>query len=238
MSEPRRAELLDWARRSDGLIVEDDYDAEFNLGTAQVGALQPRDPARIIYLGTSSKILSPALRLGWIVAPARLSEELASTRPGFDLGVSVIEQLAMVYLMSTGKLDRHLRRTRRTYDRRRSLVISALHAAVPDARISGAGAGPHLIASLPHDVSESRVVAEAARRSVGVFGLGHYRIGRPSRCSGSLVSGLREPERHRYHLRRRTHRRIHPRRTSPGPSARRSRPLTGLRIVYATGESS
>jgi GntR family transcriptional regulator/MocR family aminotransferase len=189
MSEDRRTELLDWATRTGGLVVEDDYDAEFNLGTAQVGALQSHDPARVIYLGTTSKILSPALRLGWIVAPPAVSAELAKARPGFDLGISVIEQLAMAHLMSTGKLDRHLRRTRQMYDRRRNLLIGALRAAVPDAQIKGARAGLHLIAVLPRDVDESNVVAEAARRSVGVFGLGYYRIGRSRPGPGALVLG-------------------------------------------------
>jgi GntR family transcriptional regulator/MocR family aminotransferase len=189
MSPSRRAELLDWAARTDGLVVEDDYDAEFNLGTAQIGALQMLDPSRVIYLGTTSKILSPALRLGWVVAPPAVSAELDRARPGVDLGISVIEQQAMAHLMSTGKLDRHLRQTRQMYNRRRNLLVSALRACIPDAQIMGARAGLHLIARLPPDVDESRVVAEAAKRSVGVFGLGYYRIGRPRSAPGALVLG-------------------------------------------------
>ena len=189
MSESRRAELIDWARSSHGFIVEDDYDAEFNLGRVHIGALQSHDPQHVVYLGTSSKILSPALRLGWIVAPAAIESTLAAQRPGFDLGVSVLEQLALAHLMSTGKLDRHLRRTRQTYDRRRRLLIGALSAALPQITITGAPTGLHLIATLPAGVDENDVVAEASRRSVGVFGLGYYQIRRNQRRPGALVLG-------------------------------------------------
>ena len=101
----------------------------------------------------------------------------------------VIEQHAMAHLMSTGKLDRHLRQTRQMYNRRRNLLVSALRAYVPEAQIMGARAGLHLIARLPPDVEENRVVADAAKRSVGVFGLGYYRIGRPRSAPGALVLG-------------------------------------------------
>lgn len=189
LSTARRENLLRWAATTHGLIVEDDYDAEFNLGAAQVGSLQPSDPERIVYLGTTSKILSPTLRLGWLAAPSVLSASLNDMRESVDLGVSVIEQLSMAYLMSTGKLDRHLRQTRKIYDRRRNLLIEALRARLPHTKISGARAGLHIIASLPSDVVESEVVAELARRSVGVYGVGFYRIGRPRRPGGALVLG-------------------------------------------------
>lgn len=189
MSESRRAELIDWVRNTRGFIVEDDYDAEFNLGRVHIGALQSHEPQHVVYLGTSSKILSPALRLGWIVAPAAIESTLVAQRPGFDLGVSVLEQLALAHLMSTGELDRHLRRTRQTYDRRRSLLVGALSAALPEMTVTGAPTGLHLVATLPAGVDENEVVAEAARRSVGVFGLGYYQIRRSSRRPGALVLG-------------------------------------------------
>ena len=189
LSPSRREELLRWAAGTRRIIVEDDYDAEFNLGAAQVGSLQPHDTERIVYLGTTSKILSPTLRLGWIAAPQTLSAALTDMRESSDLGVSVIEQLSLAHLMSTGKLDRHLRTTRQMYDRRRKLLIEALRARLPGTKITGARAGLHIIASLPPDVVESQVVSELARRSVGVYGLGFYRIGWTQNSGGALVLG-------------------------------------------------
>ncbi|MER6523772.1 PLP-dependent aminotransferase family protein [Streptomyces sp. NPDC001508] len=189
MSQARRTELLRWAQARDAVIIEDDYDAEFSYGRRSRPALQPDAPDRVVYLGTTSKILSPALRLGWMVTPAWMTPCVSTIRASFDLGVPALEQLSMTYLITTGTLDRHLRRTRPKYDRRRRALISALHAELDDVEVSSAPAGLHLLARFPHGCSEGRLVAEAARRSVSVLGLAPYRLVDPPQSRPTLVLG-------------------------------------------------
>src|SRR4051794_5351162 len=113
LSPDRRAELLVWAEDVDGVIVEDDYDAEFRYDRRPGGALQGLDRERVIYAGTAGKSLAPALRLGWMLAPSRWRRAIAAVRLGVDLGVSSIDQLALAEFLRSGAMDRHLRNTRR-----------------------------------------------------------------------------------------------------------------------------
>ena len=136
LSPPRRAALAVWARAVDGYVVEDDYDGEFRYDRQPVGALQAIDPDRVVYVGTASKSLAPGLRLGWmvlpepLVAPVTLAKELADRQNG------VVEQLALAELITSGGLDRHIRRARLRYRRRRDDLIAAL-AEVPAVRAAG-----------------------------------------------------------------------------------------------------
>ncbi|HEY3018947.1 MAG TPA: PLP-dependent aminotransferase family protein, partial [Solirubrobacteraceae bacterium] len=167
----RRARLLAWAREVDGLVIEDDYDAEFRYDRRPVGALQGLDPERVVYAGSASKSLAPALRIGWLVAPRRWARALGEVRWGIDLGVGALEQLALAELLRGGGLDRHLRRTRQAYAAKRRVLLDALARELPDARVTGVAAGLHAVVLLPPSADEQAVVAAAAERDVEVAGL-------------------------------------------------------------------
>ncbi|MHA6758773.1 MocR-like pyridoxine biosynthesis transcription factor PdxR [Streptacidiphilus sp. PAMC 29251] len=148
-SPARRAALLDWARRGDGLLVEDDYDGDFRYDRAPVGALQGLAPDLVAYTGSVSKSLAPGLRLGWLVPPARLLPALVEAKRVSDLGNSVAEQAAFAGFLRGGRYDRQLRLCQRRYRERRDALIGALAAVLPEVRISGIAAGLHLIAEFP-----------------------------------------------------------------------------------------
>jgi GntR family transcriptional regulator/MocR family aminotransferase len=169
----RRAALLHWARQVDGVVLEDDYDAEFRYDRRPVAAIQGMDPSRVILFKSLSKILSPALGIGWIVAPPRWTNHLhetdqAATQP------STIDQLAFATLLESGGYDRHLRACRQRYRNRRDTLVQALAAELGDGMISGIAAGLHLILRLPPTVNPAAVVTAAATRSVRVADLAAY----------------------------------------------------------------
>jgi GntR family transcriptional regulator / MocR family aminotransferase len=171
MAAERRAELLTWANEVDGLVIEDDYDAEFRYDRRPVGALQGLGPERVVYAGSASKSLAPALRLGWLVVPRDWSRPLAEVRWSIDLGVSAVDQLALAELLRSGGLDRHLRRTRAANAAKRRALLAALARELPDARVTGVAAGLHAVALLGAGADEQAAVAEAARRDVEVTAL-------------------------------------------------------------------
>ena len=171
LAAERRARLLAWAREVDGLVVEDDYDAEFRYDRRPVGALQGLDPERVVYAGSASKSLAPGLRIGWLVAPRRWARAVAEVRWGIDLGVGAIEQLALAELLRGGGLDRHLRRTRQAYAAKRRTLLDALARELPDARVTGVAAGLHAVVLLPPGTDEEAVVAAAAERDVEIAAL-------------------------------------------------------------------
>jgi GntR family transcriptional regulator / MocR family aminotransferase len=175
LAPERRAALLDWAGRG-GLVMEDDYDAEYRYDRPPVGAVQGLAPERVVHAGSVSKTLAPALRLGWLVVPEPLVADLARAKAQDDLGTPVIEQLALADFLERGELDRHLRRTRSIYRRRRDALISSLARHVPSVRVSGIAAGLHLVAHLPTGVEEPSVVEGARARGVGLQGLGEHRL--------------------------------------------------------------
>lgn len=117
---------LTWARDGDHLVVEDDYDAEYRYDRPPVGALQGLAPAHVAYVGTVSKTLAPALRLGWIVAPATLIEPIAEAKRYHDASSSVLDQCALAQLIDSGGYERHPRRARRHYRQRRDQLLAAL----------------------------------------------------------------------------------------------------------------
>lgn len=189
MSPQRRTELIAWADQNDAIIIEDDYDAEFNFGPQACGAVQPLAPSRVVHLGTTSKILSPALRLGWMAVPEHLTKRLANIRPEFDLGVSTIDQLAMVHLVETGLLDHHLQTTRRRYRQRRDILADAVHRHLPNAQVTGAPAGLHLVVHLANDVDEDALVREADARSVRILSLRSFFLRPPATIKPGVVLG-------------------------------------------------
>ncbi len=139
----RRRQLHQWARDG-GLIIEDDYDAEHRYDRPPVPALRAALPGQVCYAGSISKLLAPALRVGWILAPARYHDALVSAKRDADLGNAILPQLVLAELMGSGELERHLRFLRRRHVRRRDAMIDAVAVHLPGARVHGAAAGLHL----------------------------------------------------------------------------------------------
>ena len=194
MSGARRAALLEWLRRREAIAIEDDYDAEFRYDRAPVGALQGMDPERIVYAGTASKTLAPAMRLGWLVVPPRLLGPVQWQQRQMDFGVSRIEQHAFADFLSRGELDRHLRRMRARYRARRDTLVEALTEALPEVRVHGIRAGLHVTIQLRED-DRGRVIRDAAaRRGVALTALSDYRAERNEDSSMLLLGYARCPE--------------------------------------------
>jgi len=167
----RRAALIEWAARRGGLIVEDDYDAEFRYDREPIGAMQGLCPERIVYAGTASKILAPGLRLGWLVLPPALFDGMVSAKRNADLGSPALDQLAFADFIERGELDRHLRRMRPIYRRRRDALLAAIDRHLPSLHPVGASAGLHVLAWLPPELDEAAFVRAAATAGVGLAGV-------------------------------------------------------------------
>ncbi|HYJ67921.1 MAG TPA: PLP-dependent aminotransferase family protein [Nocardioidaceae bacterium] len=176
LSADARAALLEWAERRSALVIEDDYDAEYRYDRAPIGAMQGLAPDQVVYAGSTSKTLAPGLRIGWLVVPDRLVEPIAEAKVLADRGSPAIDQLAFADFLDRGEFDRHLRRMRPVYRRRRDALLAALCDRLPDFEPTGISAGIHLVAWLPPDLDEESVVAAAARRGVGISGVGESRI--------------------------------------------------------------
>ena len=172
----RRAELLRWAADGDRLVIEDDYDAEYRYDREPIGAMQGLSPDRVVYIGSASKTLAPGLRLGWMVVPPHLVDEIATAKHLADRGSPALDQLAFADFLGRGELDRHLRRMRPIYRRRRDLLLEGLATHLPQLRPVGASAGLHVLAWLPPEIDERWLIEEAARSGVGLEGLAPYRI--------------------------------------------------------------
>jgi GntR family transcriptional regulator / MocR family aminotransferase len=157
-------------------VIEDDYDAEFRYDRVAVRALQGLDADRVAYLGTVSKTLAPALRLGWLVAPAELAEEAARTKSLLDFCSPVLEQLALRRLIEAGDYDRHIRRVRAIYQARRDRLITALAEQLPDLRVEGIAAGLHVLLRLPPGLDDRRVADDAAQEGIYVEPLSRFAL--------------------------------------------------------------
>ena len=173
LSPERRAAARDWARVSGGLILEDDYDGEFRYDRKPVGALQGLDPEHVVYFGTASKSLAPALRMGWMVVPERILADVLTAKGSVDV-VSVLEQLTLAEFISSGAFDRHVRSRRQTYRRRRDQLVAALAQSSPDIRVTGMAAGLQAVLELPPG-SEGWVLKNAASEGLLVSGLSEFR---------------------------------------------------------------
>ncbi|MFE2171313.1 PLP-dependent aminotransferase family protein [Streptomyces sp. NPDC059447] len=157
----RRRELLGWAAAG-GLVIEDDYDAEHRYDRAPVPALRALLPEGVCYAGSVSKLLAPALRLGWLLVPPRLRDRVIEAKRYADLGNPVLAQLVLARLMESGELERHLRFVRRRHRRRRDAMLRALAERLPDARVHGAAAGLHLMVTFDGARFEDTDLASAA----------------------------------------------------------------------------
>ena len=165
LAPQRRARLVEWARRVDGLVVEDDYDAEFRYDRRPVGTLEGADPDRVALAGSLSKTLSPALCIGWIATPPRWTAALRDLGPP---GPGVLDQLAFAGFLSSGGYDRHLRATRNRYRARRDALVEALAQRLPDCTVSGAAAGLHLLLDLPRAAGSEPDGPDLVRRAAAL----------------------------------------------------------------------
>lgn len=167
----RRAAAVDWARSTGGLILEDDYDGEFRYDRQPVGALQGLDPDRVVYLGTASKSLAPGLRMGWMVVPPGLMDEVLAVKGRTDWSSSALDQLTLAEFIRSGAYDRHVREMRLRYRRRRDELV----AAVGDrAAVSGIAAGLHAVLDLPAG-GERATLRAAAWQDLGLRPLSSFR---------------------------------------------------------------
>ena len=173
LSPERRAAAIDWARSTGGLILEDDYDGEFRYDRNPVGALQGLDPDRVVYFGTASKSLAPALRVAWMVVPEDLLPDLAAAKGGVET-VSALDQLTLAEFITSGGFDRHVRSRRLSYRRRRDRLVVALAQGAPDIRVTGMAAGLQAVLELPAG-TERWVLQAAAQQGLMVSGMAEFR---------------------------------------------------------------
>ncbi len=168
MSLPRRLALLDWARRVGAYILEDDYDSEYRYGGRPLAALQGLDTAdRVIYIGTFSKVLFPALRLGYLILPPQLFEPFLTVRRFVDIHPPFLDQAVLADFIAEGHFARHLRRMRTLYAARRSALLAAI-ASLP-LEIDAPEAGIHCIGWLPDGLEEADVLRQAAAQGLDLW---------------------------------------------------------------------
>ena len=194
----RRAQAIEWAAQTGGLLIEDDYDGEFRYDRQPVGAMQAHAPEHVIYAGTASKSLAPGLRLGWLVVPAHLVDEVAAAKARTDRHSSSFDQLTLAEFLNSGAYDRQVRRSRLAYRRRRDHLVAAVRRHVPQARVTGIAAGLHARLELPPGLDEDEIIARAAaRHDLALEGLSAY-------CAESgphrpaLVIGYATPPEHAF----------------------------------------
>ena len=170
----RRAALVAWAERG-GLIVEDDYDAEHRYDRHPTAALAATAPELVCYTGSVSKLLAPALRIGWVVAPPRLRDRLVAVKRDTDLGNATLPQLVLARLIDNGDLERHLRLTRARHRTRRDRMIAAVREHLPSARIHGAAAGLHLTITFDREFVDTALAQRCLDAGVKVHPLSWHR---------------------------------------------------------------
>jgi GntR family transcriptional regulator/MocR family aminotransferase len=184
----RRTALLAWLRSRGAIAIEDDYDAEYRYDRAPVAALQGLEPDHVVYAGTASKTLAPALRIGWLAVPDSLLDAVSHEKRIADLGCPSIDQHAFAHFLTRGDLDRHLRRMRTRYRARRDTLVDALAHAVPEAEIQGIAAGLHAAVRLPETDDEQAILDHARRHRVAFTTMGEYRE-RPYDSPPTLLLG-------------------------------------------------
>ncbi|MGX6601178.1 MocR-like pyridoxine biosynthesis transcription factor PdxR [Micromonosporaceae bacterium Da 78-11] len=170
LSAARRAALIDWARAVDGVLLEDEYDAEFRYDRKPVGCLQGLDPDRVALFGSAHKTLAPAIGLGWVVTPPRWRSAMAAVT-----GPPAIDQTAFAAFVGAGRYDRHLHRSRQRYRHRRDALVTALARQLPAATVQGVSAGLHIVCSWV-GLDERAAAVAAAEAGVAVMTLADYRI--------------------------------------------------------------
>jgi len=197
MSAPRRLQLLAWARRAGAWVIEDDYDSEFRYDHPPIASLQGLDPdQRVIYMGTFSKILFPALRVGYLVMPLDLVARFGRIRAAMDNSPSPLYQAVLHDFMREGHFSRHLRRMRSVYAERRRALVAAIERELGDGvQIAGDHAGIHLVVLLPPGTRDRDLAVRAAQRGISVLPLSSCYAsgrGRPGLVLGYGTTRVRE----------------------------------------------
>ncbi|WP_326955401.1 MocR-like pyridoxine biosynthesis transcription factor PdxR [Amycolatopsis sp. NBC_01286] len=191
LSPGRRAAFLEWAREHDGIVVEDDYDGEFRYDQNPVGALQAQAPDHVVFAGSTSKTLAPGLRIGWLVVPERLRIPVLDAVAATGATVGTPAQLAIADLLDRGDYDRHVRRARQVYRKRRTELAARL------APLDGIPAGLHALLPLASRQEEKRVIdagLAAGLRLQGINAAGYWHsAGRPE---AGLIIGYATPPQH------------------------------------------
>ncbi|WP_412539340.1 PLP-dependent aminotransferase family protein [Longispora sp. K20-0274] len=177
LSPARRAALVAWARDTGALIIEDDYDAEFRYDRDPVGCVQGVAPDVTALVGSVSKALAPAVRLGWLLVPPALCGAVTRAKTAADRGGPTLEQLALAELLTGGGYDRHLRRARRAYRTRRDALLAAVTRHLPDAQVEGIAAGLHAVVTLPTGVDDVALCARALEHGLAPTPLSSLRLG-------------------------------------------------------------
>jgi GntR family transcriptional regulator/MocR family aminotransferase len=194
----RRRQLLAWATEG-GLVVEDDYDAEHRYDRPPLPALRANGGDRVIYMGSVSKLLAPALRIGWVIAPAKYHDAFVAAKRNADLGNAVLPQLVLAELVQSGRLERHLRLVRARHRQRRDAMLLALAAHLPTATVHGRAAGLHLTVTFDSGFSDLELAAQAIRRGIKVQPLSWHRqrpgppglvLGYAANTPGPIAEGI------------------------------------------------
>lgn len=181
----RRLALLDWARRKDAIVVEDDYDGEFHYEGQPLESLQGLDSeGRVIYVGTFSRTIFSALRIGYLIAPKSLVPAFAAAKWLCDRHTATLEQETLAEFISSGMYERHLRRIRRRNTVHRAALLEAIREFLGDrVEVAGDGAGTHVVLwPTGKRIAEDAVIQRAASRGVGVYGIAGYFLARASRA--------------------------------------------------------
>jgi GntR family transcriptional regulator / MocR family aminotransferase len=178
MSLSRRLKLLDWAREADAWILEDDYDSEYRFSGRPLEALQGLDhEGRVLYIGTFSKVLFPALRLGFLIAPIELAESLLTVRRFIDVHIPILEQMALTDFMNDGSFARHLRQMLHHYKQRRDLLQHELQTHLGNIlEVHSPEVGMHLVGWLPPDKDDQRIAKLAAKVGIEVMAVSKYSL--------------------------------------------------------------
>lgn len=196
LAPERRTQAIEWARTFNGMLIEDDYDGEFRYDRQPVGALQALDPERVAYTGTASKSLAPGLRLAWMVVPQGLLEPLLAAKRTADLQTATLDQLTLAEFITSGHYDRHVRRCRLHYRRRRDRLVELLAARAPGVTVAGISAGLHVLLDVPGDAQD--MVDRAARQGLGITTLDRYSFHRGMSDRQALIVGYGTPPDHSY----------------------------------------
>ncbi|MFT4415453.1 PLP-dependent aminotransferase family protein [Fredinandcohnia humi] len=188
LSIQRRIQLIEYARKYNCYIVEDDYDSEFTYEGTPVHSVQGLDPEKVVYVGTFSKILSPALRIGYVVLPTGLIDEFKKLKWYKDRHNSTLEQLILTRFIKEGFLERHVRKMKRIYKQRREALVNSLKKHFPDCSILGHAAGMHLVVQLQSIEYNTQLINWIQEHSVQIYSVDHYSINKGTHCD-KIVMG-------------------------------------------------
>jgi GntR family transcriptional regulator/MocR family aminotransferase len=196
LAPDRRAATIEWARETGALLIEDDYDGEFRYDRQPVGALQALDPERVVYTGTASKSLAPGLRIAWMVVPQHLMEPVLAAKRTTDLLTATLDQLILAEFIASGHYDRHVRRSRLHYRRRRDKLVELLAVRAPGVHVAGISAGLHVLLDVPGQALE--MVDRAARQGLAIAALDRYRFEPDPEDRQAIIVGYGTPPDHAY----------------------------------------